>query len=233
MLFIFNLALISSCYLFYFFFLCCFTGLRGCTADVIILEEAAYLDPQLFHQVIVPLLTVDHTALLAISSPGDEFNYYSILQDLKNQYGLPLFKNIKIGLACDSCVANNVEVCPHVMKKLPAWKSEGRHELVRAIYAGNTDIMRREAEGQVVSNRIYLYPKKWVDAFERQDTEGFYYGTAQYVHISIDPSGGGSQSDFVICSMIKERGKWIVSYQLTHTHTYPPKVLQIDHVRNR
>ena len=101
-------------------------GQRGCTADIIILEEAAYLKPELFHQVIVPLLTVDHTALLAISSPGDEMNYYSILQDLKNAYGDPLFLNIRIGLACDRCIADSVDVCVHQLKRLPSWKSEGQ-----------------------------------------------------------------------------------------------------------
>jgi hypothetical protein len=180
------------------------------TADVIIMEEAAYLKPELFKQVIVPLMTVDHTAMLAISSPGDEFNYYSILQDLKNQYGEPLFKNIQIGLGCDKCRLAGEDKCPHSLKRLPAWKSEGRHELVRAIYADQTDVMKREAEGQIVSNRIFLFQKKWVDAFEKSEPEGFPYQTTQLVHVAIDPSGGGAQSDYVIVSMIKEKGKWIV-----------------------
>ena len=52
-------------------------GLRGCTADVIILEEAAHMNPDVFRQVVVPLMGVGGTAILAISTPDDEFNYYS------------------------------------------------------------------------------------------------------------------------------------------------------------
>jgi hypothetical protein len=179
------------------------------------MEEAAHLNPQLFHQVIVPLMTVDHTALLAISSPGDEHNYYSILQDLKNQHGEPLFLNIRIGLACDKCIDANIDKCPHVLKRLPAWKSEGRHELVRAIYADNHEAMQREAEGRIVSSasRIYIFPKKWMDAFEASPHRGFDFCAAQLVHIAIDPSGGGTQSDYVICSGIKESGTYKVTLQ--------------------
>lgn len=185
--------------------------MRGCTADVIILEEAAHLKTELFHQVIVPLLTVDHTALLAISSPGDELNYYSLLQDLKNQYGEPLFKNIKIGLSCQRCMDAEIEKCTHSLKRLPAWKSEGRHELVRAIYAENQEAMKREAEGRIVSNRVFLYPKKWVELFEAREAAGTSYNSNQLVHIAIDPSGGGRQSDYAIVSAYKEDGEWKVS----------------------
>lgn len=174
---------------------------------MIILEEAAHLKPALFHNVIVPLLTVDHTALLAISSPGDEFNYYSILQDLKDANGDPLFENIRIGLACDRCVAANVEKCPHVLKRLPAWKSEGRHELVRSIYAENQEAMKREAEGQIVSSRQFMYLKKWVDAFAVRATEEFDDRGVQLIHVAIDPSGGGTGSDFTIVSTVQEENQ--------------------------
>jgi hypothetical protein len=41
------------------------------SANIVILEEAAFILPELFYQVIVPLLGVKDTALLAISTPQD------------------------------------------------------------------------------------------------------------------------------------------------------------------
>lgn len=91
-------------------------GLRGCTADVVILEEAAHMDKQVFFTVVVPLLGVKHTAVLAISTPDDEFNYYTQLLELG------LFRCIKIGLTCDACEALGLP-CTHRIKRLPHWKT--------------------------------------------------------------------------------------------------------------
>jgi len=41
-------------------------------ADLAILEEAAYIDPNLFKTVVIPLVMMKRMFLLAISSPSDE-----------------------------------------------------------------------------------------------------------------------------------------------------------------
>jgi hypothetical protein len=68
------------------------------------MEEAAHMDPKVFKTVVVPLFGVVNTAVLAISSPDDDQNYYSELLELKTKDGQSFFKVIKIGLACDRCV---------------------------------------------------------------------------------------------------------------------------------
>ena len=195
--------------------MCFFLGLRGCTADVIVLEEAAHLKPQLFHNVIVPLLTVEHTAMLAITSPGDEQNYISVIQDLQNADGEPLFYNIKIGMMCEKCLKEGKEKCKHELKRLPNWKSESRHDIVRAVYGQNQEAMKREAEGLIVSNRVYLFGKKDVDALAEREAYQFEYDV-QLIEIGIDPSGGGANSDYTIVSKCVENGKDIVRIILSH-----------------
>ena len=187
---------------------------------MIILEEAAHLKPQLFHNVIVPLLTVEHTAMLAITSPGDEQNYISVIQDLKNADGEDLFYNIKIGLMCQDCLAQGKDVCKH-RRALPDWKSEERQDLVRAVFGQNKNAMKREAEGMVVSDRVYLFGKKDMNEFEKRELYNFEYDV-QLIEIGIDPSGGGTQSDYTIVSKCVENGKDIVRIsqqrkQLSHT----------------
>jgi hypothetical protein len=177
---------------------------------VIVLEEAAHLKPQLFHNVIVPLLTVDHTAMLAITSPGDEQNYISVIQDLKNAHGEPLFLNIKIGMMCDRCLEAGKEKCGHELKRLPDWKSESRHDLVRAVFGQNQEAMKREAEGLIVSSRVYLFGKKDMDALVKRGDYQFKYDV-QLIEIGIDPSGGGSNSDYTIVSKCVDSGNHVVS----------------------
>jgi hypothetical protein len=165
---------------------------------------------QLQHNVIVPLLTVDHTAMLAITSPGDELNYISVIQDLKNADGGELFYNIKIGLSCAQCLEAGKSDCKHTLKRLPNWKSESRHDMVRAVFGENQEAMQREAMGLVVSNRVYIYGKKDLDAFVKREPYVFQY-EVQLIEIGIDPSGGGSGSDYTIVSKCMENGHDIVS----------------------
>lgn len=47
----------------------CATTLRGVGGDVVYMEEAAFMDLAVFYEVIVPLLEVDRTALICISTP--------------------------------------------------------------------------------------------------------------------------------------------------------------------
>ena len=52
--------------------------LRGSGGDVLWLEEAAFMPPALFFEVVLPLLEVERTSLLAISTPSPEGNMVSL-----------------------------------------------------------------------------------------------------------------------------------------------------------
>jgi len=79
----------------------------------------------MFDAVLLPLLGVRNFALLAIATPGDEFNHYSQLMDRTDDNGDPLFKTIRLGLVCPECLAKDVrDVCEHRLDLLPPWKSQ-------------------------------------------------------------------------------------------------------------
>lgn len=83
------------------------------------------MSPQLFFQVVVPLIGVENTALLAISTPQDEFNYYTTLMELKNHLGAPLFDSLKLGMQCMDC-AKSGAACGHKLSMNPHWKPPDR-----------------------------------------------------------------------------------------------------------
>lgn len=99
--------------------------LRGTGAEVIICEEAAYMDPDVFYKVVVPLLEVRNTALLCISTPVSEFNYYDDLCTKKDERGDFLFNVVAVRMICDYCLAHNAEpeTCTHCETERPEWKS--------------------------------------------------------------------------------------------------------------
>lgn len=79
----------------------------------------------------MPILELTNTALLCISTPLDEFNYYSKLVEQKDENGNPFFKTIKAGRVCDDCSRlphEQMLKCDHI-KDGAHWKNP--HKLKR------------------------------------------------------------------------------------------------------
>jgi hypothetical protein len=169
------------------------------------------LNPALFFNVVVPLMSVEHTALLAITSPGDDQNYVSIIQDLKNADGQPLMRNVRVGMACDQCIKSGVE-CKHKYQKLPAWKSEDRHELMTAVYKQNDNARKREIDAQVLQNHERVFSRNDINHLAEAAPYQLKY-EVQVIEVGIDPSGGGPGSEYTIVSSCVEDGNDVVSKQ--------------------
>ena len=58
----------------------CAKTLRGVGGDVVYMEEASFMDLAVFYEVIVPLLEVDKTALICISTPQVSCKHVNFLQ---------------------------------------------------------------------------------------------------------------------------------------------------------
>ena len=70
------------------------------SGDVIILEEAAYCDPGLVSEVVVPLLSMQQSVLLCISTILDSGNHYSKMMEMTDAFGAKIFETIQITLVC-------------------------------------------------------------------------------------------------------------------------------------
>jgi hypothetical protein len=186
--------------------------LRGCTADIIILEEAAHMDKQIFFQVVAPLLSVANTAILAISTPEGELNYYSQLMQLKNENDGPLFKCIQIGLSCAKCTAKGITVqCKHNKGRLPQWKNAKRQRKTETVMSSDPEMRARELLGNIVSGTNFIF-SPYMDKFKKRVTDDPIQlnGQPGVVHMSIDPSGGGNPSDYAIVSYVYNKGTQVI-----------------------
>lgn len=193
-------------------------GLRGCTADVVILEEAAFVDEELFNVVIVPLLGVNHTAILGISTPSDETNYYSELIGTLDENGDPLFKVLAVGLICQACKDDMNPNCTHRIYRMPAWKSVERQEKVMSLLKDQSETAMREAQGVIVSSKKFVFNKVWVDRLKRAPFCAL-PPVVNVVYIGVDPSGGGTASDYTIASVVFAGNKKVVSVGVcSHSH---------------
>jgi len=179
--------------------------LRGQGANVIILEEAAFIPANIFKNAVVPLIGVANTAVLGISTPQDELNYYNQLMETG------LFYCIKIGLSCDECLSKGIK-CPHRRERLPFWKPEDKQELIEKFYGSGTSNLKklqRELYGQVASSKIYTlqHLSNRLAKLPRMKIEN----PVEVIHIGIDPGTGGEGSDYAMVSMVYYEHCYVVS----------------------
>ena len=175
------------------------------------LEEAAFISEQLFFQVVVPLLEVNDTALIAISTPESSENYYSILCDMRLPDGSPLFATLRIGMVCDSCMANspNPAACTHREAERPDWKSTESSRVVKSMYGARNTLLLRESMGMMVSDGAAVFSAAWIHRFTTHRVP--LPSGVDYVFVACDPNGGGS-SDTALVSAVRKDGYFTVRH---------------------
>ena len=208
--------------------------LRGTGGDVIYLEEAAFLPLPVFYEVIVPLLELDSTALIGISTPQDSLNFYSEMFELKDHKGELFFNTIKVGLICDACqLSEDPTACTHMSNWIPPWKSVGKLDMVKALYGSQKDLLARESMGQITDDLSSVFKMSWINKFTC--SEHSLSESPAVIFTSCDPSGSGtSEMSIVSIALIHGRAT-VVAIDLAHQtgHDYIEKLLtsHIDSLR--
>lgn len=184
--------------------------LRGVGGDVIYLEEAAFMSIKMFHEVILPLLELETTALICISTPQDSTNFYSMMFELKDPKGDFVFNQVRVSMVCDECKAGpNPQDCTHMKHLLPRWKSGKKQDLVRQIYGGNATDMLRESMGVTTNDQNTILDQRWIKTYKEKQNYVL-RNEPRYIFVACDPNGGGASSDMAIVTLALEDNSYIV-----------------------
>lgn len=210
--------------------LLCFSGARGQGGQWIILEEASHSNPENFKLNIVPMMQIAYTTLMGISTAEGERNFYTQLMNMKKLDGSSLFRVLDTGLVCQLCIDNNVAAdCTHKTKNVSGWKSLNRMAVFRKVMEGDKAMYAREVLGASVTGDTFAFPMKAVDnAFELPSIH--LDSPVMHVCLAIDPSGGGSASDYSICTMVfQDDGTCVVHaislFLYLYLLLYPPSLI--------
>jgi hypothetical protein len=205
--------------------------LKGVGGNIIIVEEAAVVDPALFFEVIMPLLQIDDTALLCISTIKSSDNFYSGLLHKKDpKSGKPMFKVHMFYNSCEVCRnSDNPSACVHLKHQLPHWQSSRKHKRLKAFFENNKKLYEQEILGISHDEQKRAFTDNMIETFFSKDYTDLQNKYIQDVFIAIDPSGGGG-SDFAISSMIYKDGIITIigleSFSITkNTHLYETMIL--------
>jgi hypothetical protein len=100
-----------------------------------------------FYEVIIPLFEMRNASLICISTPVDNFNFYSALLNLVHpDTNLPIFNTYQLQLICNRCKKKEKpEKCIHNLKYIPPWKSEQKLDIVKIIMKDMAHILKRES----------------------------------------------------------------------------------------
>lgn len=218
---------------------------KGTGGDIIILEEAAYVDPGFFYETVAPLLIVGGTSLLCISTLTSEINFYTRLMRMRDSAtDQPIFACLQIQLACDACRANGCAAdCVHMLHLVPRWQSSERHRRLKTVMQDRPDLIQSELAGVAFDSMQQAFRADDVDCMfsghlppaARADSAtraprleniaacfGVQVPTAQLspdIYIFVDPAAGGPQSDYAIVSVMRSRG--VLQVRLTRICTRP------------
>ena len=137
----------------------------------------------------------------------DTLNFYSDMFTMKGPDGRELFRSIKVGLACEACVAaGQADSCEHNQDDIPPWKSRDKFDMVKALYGDRKDLLLRESVGLVTEDQSSLYRETWVTDFMSAVTT---LEKPRFILVACDPNGGGD-SNMAIVSVTFSRGSMVL-----------------------
>jgi hypothetical protein len=125
-----------------------------------------------------------------------------------------LFRVVDTGLVCDACLTNGTAAeCTHLLHKVAEWKSTKRMAIFKQVMKGDPEKYAREVLGAGVTTERGTFDVQLVDSCLDQDTVQL-NGTIRAVCVAIDPSGGGSGSDYAIVSFAYSDQDCVVPFVL-------------------
>lgn len=154
----------------------------------------------MFYEVLVPLMEVESTATICISTPLGKNNFYSELAEARDDRGKLIFNVFRVDGSAPT-----------------PWKTASSRSRIRALYGERSTLYKREILGEIADddeNAAFNY-SKLEKMFDRPPLTPQYEIADNYVYIALDPNGGGTSSggpgsDTAIVSFFVSRGTVVI-----------------------
>lgn len=184
--------------------------------DLVVIDEMAYITNELFFQVILPLIEVNTTRIVGISTPsGNRHNLFTRL--IKLRYpgtDIPLFASFQVELVCDMCKRNgHYNTCKHMDHLMPPWKGSSKKEVAKLIYGEEEEDTRvTESLGVALGDQDCIFEQSWIRTLSRKirwanDSPVY---MPKVIFMACDPNSGGS-SHMALVSIAFIANRFVVS----------------------
>jgi hypothetical protein len=160
---------------------------------------------------VVPLLEMDRTSLICISTPQSSLNFYSKMFELLSPDGTLLFNCLRVGLACSACLeAGKAASCVHNAADTPPWKSQSKNAMVKMLYdmSNQSELFERESAGVITMDESSVFPMHKID-YMFQNQQELTIKDPRWITCACDPTGGGSSFMSLVSGSV-QRGKFFI-----------------------
>jgi len=171
-------------------------------------EEAAALPERQMVETVMPLMVMEKTALVCISSIQDPENHFSrMLLKKTGDPPRPFYKVMSMQLVCDkpACKVDPLR-CTHKLGDAPPWQTAGRQMRVREMMSDSPEVCSREMAGVMTDGPERLFPRELVEQqILRAPTcaTGFHMPAPPYVYICVDPNANGERSHYALVAFFR------------------------------
>jgi hypothetical protein len=197
------------------------------------------MDPKVFFDVVMPLIEVDSSVIIGISTPvSDQYNFFDQIIKL-NHPGTqdPIFASTIVEMVCSACKRNKtIDNCRHKMWALPSWKGKEKFELAKLIFegVGREETRQRESLGLSIGDGNLVFDPAIVKAFVKRSTFHDFRPTARPTHLfmGVDPNAGGENhmaivtlaymyDRVVVCIILYVHYLLLLSYHIVFISAHP------------
>jgi hypothetical protein len=164
-----------------------------------VIDEFALLNEQVFREGIKPLMVVQGTVMLAITTPKAR-NFVNDIAAMKNPDGSSMYNVIHKTTICSECkklpTLKERVACRHV--KLPPWKNRDEQlaNLEYGLKSGTLELAAQEECGLVLEDSDgYVYPSKRLnEIFDLSNESMIYYEDyiPKRIFVVCDPNADGA-----------------------------------------
>lgn len=161
------------------------------------------METGLISEVVIPLLSMQNSCLLCISTLLESGNHYSRMFSMTDDHGRPVFETMSITLVCDDCMkTDHPERCEHKLHTLPRWISSSKVDIVRRLLEDDPAMLLRETLGVCSDASTKAFRSAEVDEMLARPAKDIskMYGSYVYINqtkwlfVAVDPSGGGTSA---------------------------------------
>ena len=199
------------------------------------------MNPNIWKKIVVPLLNMKFARLIAISTPGEEYNFYNEmvwkLLERHEEIALDVCV-VAVDMICKACHHCGNYKCHHMKYLFPKWiRCERTSNLTDILLEGDVAVRARELYGKMEKDMSQSYEIRdiqWLKESEPYDMQIFLNSNIPVV-IGIDP--GGDNDKIAICSTVFY-GESMIIIGLDET-TYSEEIqvrrflaAHIDHIRS-
>lgn len=180
----------------------------------VVLEEAAFIPPDVSTSIVAPTLTRKNVNMLAISTINSSDVVMKGFMNAKYADGRSVMLCLNFALVCKDCRASGrEETCTHLLGELPHWASASQHIKLNAMLKDANETLQREIKGLDVSESTKCaFNAQSLRVLQDADlgTYSAVLPVQPVLFCTIDPACGGAGSSFALITCCYFADKCIV-----------------------